>query len=131
MLAQLKICTECYRVIHWWNRRTRMGPTQDWLHVVCWRRRLRSEEYFSYLQRMEADDQEPAPADHTDKTLLDALQELRKLRAIASALRQRMERLEKSCDHLRHSYDATASDTNKGANTIRSQTAIQVTNARR
>jgi hypothetical protein len=133
MLArfQLEICTECYRAVHWWNRRTRLGPTQDWLHLACWRRRLRSVEYSSYLQRMEADDQEPALADHTDKTLLHALQglqELRKLHAIASALHQRMELLERVCDHLRHSYDALESDTNGGTNIIPTQRVVQMTN---
>jgi hypothetical protein len=95
---QYENCTECFSQS--WNRRVNFGSSPCCVHLVFWRQRLRSEEYSSYLQTMEPEAQKPAVEDDCERTMLQTLEELQKLRATASALHQRMEQLEKSCDTL-------------------------------
>ena len=94
---QRQICGECFRPIRCWDRRTTLGPPPYSRHLACWRRRLLSADYSSYLQAMEEEGQVLEVADHSDSKLAHALQELRILRATASAVHQRVERLEKIC----------------------------------
>jgi hypothetical protein len=96
-------CIECARAIHCWNRRTSSDVPQRGLHVVCWRRRLRSQQYSVYLQAIAAEGEDSVTAACSRDMLSPALRELRQLRATAFAVHQRMERLEKNCRHL---YDS-------------------------
>jgi hypothetical protein len=96
---QSQACAECSRPILCWNRRTRTSLLEDqrWVHLVCSRRRLRSQQYSEYLQTTPAESQYGIVSGISRDVVLPALRELRQLRSKAFALRQRVERLERSC----------------------------------
>jgi hypothetical protein len=100
---QSKPCAECSRPVRCWNRRVSSGVPQGWFHLVCWRRRERSQQYSLYLQAIGAEDQDSVATGYRSDMLALALRELRQLTAAAFAVQERMEQIEKNLTSLRNS----------------------------
>ena len=93
MFARFKAtsCDECSHPIRWWNRRVWMASREQCAHLQCWNGRLFLKAYIQLMSeeiRHSAQRRRRAPA----KSSADA--ELHELRLFASALRERVERVE-------------------------------------